>query len=326
MCYEINPKCYRQVFVLPKEIVEKHIKLAGALQLKVLLWIFYHDGVCDDITVLADALGASASDVQDALQYWLVNDLICCNNDGNYAASDAKEAALSTSSPKQAVPIRPPVRAQKPNRTEVARRGKESPEISWLLCEAQNKFKRSLSFAESSTLVWLMDTYGMSPAIIIMVIEYALSIDCCNIKFIENTAIQWAKAEIDTVEKAEQHLTQLEQTRTEWHTVCRVFGLERRKPSKQEETYIARWMREWSLSTAMLQAAYDQCVNNTGKVSFAYINKVLEQWHKAGYQKPEEIQQKSGTVAKSGRTVKRASASNDKSYDIDEIEQFILNQ
>ena len=48
MGYKIDPSAYSDVFVFPKSVVKKHIKLAGAAQLKVLLWLFCRGGICED--------------------------------------------------------------------------------------------------------------------------------------------------------------------------------------------------------------------------------------------------------------------------------------
>ncbi len=325
MQYQISRIGYQKVFVLPQAVVDQHIKLAGALQLKVLLWLYYHQESISDLEAIALDLGATTSDVQDALQYWIVNGLIETTENDCDPIKEAP-ALVTASAAKVSNPITPPVRSQKPSRSEVAQRGQESEEVSWLLCEAQNKFQRTLSFAESSTLIWLMDTYGLSPAIILMVVEYAISVDKCNIRFIESTAIRWAKDEIDTVAKAEEHLIKLEQSRSDWNMICRCFGVEKRKPSKQEEIYISRWLHEWHFDFEMLKAAYDQCVNNTGKISFPYISKVLEQWHAAGYRKPEDIQQilfeKNGSNSK----IKKSSQIKSTSIDLDEIELSLENK
>jgi DnaD/phage-associated family protein len=317
LSYEINPTAYRKVFVLPSQVVEDHIKLAGALQLKVLLWLFYHQGVLEDIQTLANDLGANPSDVQDALQYWVVNQIITTEKAPK--EETVNEPSAVTVSP--IVPIVP--KAQKPSRSEVAKRGEESEEVSWLLREAQSKLNHTISFAEASTLVWLMDTYGLSPAVILMVIEYAVSVDKCNIRFIETTALNWIKNDITTVEQAENHLTELEQARTEWNLICRVFGLDKRKPSKQEEIYVSRWIREWKFSPDMLKAAYDHCVNNTGKVKFPYINKVLDDWHKAGFKKPADTQGQPQNTNNGKKGLQRASDKKSTSYNMEDLESLI---
>ena len=39
MGYKVNPESLSAVFMVPSQIVDKHIKLASGQQLKVLLWI-----------------------------------------------------------------------------------------------------------------------------------------------------------------------------------------------------------------------------------------------------------------------------------------------
>lgn len=323
MTYKIHPDGYRRVFVLPKSLVEDHIKLAGALQLKVLLWVYYHQEPFSDCSAMAADLGASPSDIQDALQYWIVNGVIQ-PSDSTIQSTPKPETTVK----KEVVKVSPTkvvsAKTQKPNRSEVAKRGQESPEIGWLLSEAQNKFSRTLTFSELSTLVWLIDTYGLSPGVILMVIEYAVSLNQCNIKFIEKNAIDWYKNDIDTIEKAEEYLTRIEATRNNWNTVRRSFGIDQRKATKQEALYVERWIEEWCFSGKMLQEAYNRCVDNTGKISFPYINKVLEKWYTAGFKKPSDIVEDYNKPKKS-RGLKKTSDSGS-SYDIDEIQQMVLSQ
>ena len=318
MRYQVNPQSYHNVFVLPRQVVEKHLKLAGALQLKVLLWIYAHDGVCEDPAMIGADLGADPSDICDAMLYWLHNQIVITDEPEASAKPPAKADETPVAAPPPAAPAR-----QKPTRADVARRGSESPELAWLLQQAQSKLNRTLSFNESASLIWIADTCGLSPAVIMMIIEYAASLDKCNMRFIESTALQWAKEEVNTVERAEQYLIDQERVHNDWNRVCHLFGIERRKPSKQEEIYCQRWLRDWTFSDAMLKAAYDECVNHTGKVSMTYINKVLAAWHNSGFTKPQDTQTDETKPRKSGAkaTLQRGS----KSYDIDEIEDFILN-
>ena len=65
----INPSAYDSVFVLPSSVADKHIRLAGAVQLKVLLWIFRHSAEKPEIQDVSSALGIPCADISDALQY-----------------------------------------------------------------------------------------------------------------------------------------------------------------------------------------------------------------------------------------------------------------
>ncbi len=321
MTYSLNLESYRETFSVPSSLVHQHLKLAGALQLKVLLWICGNKGLCTDINQIAADLGANPTDVQDALQYWICNNVICELNSQQNQLQAAAETAVPQ--PVVSAPVAPPP-IPKPTRAEVARRSAESGEVSFLMQEAQSKFGRGLSANESSTLLWLMDAYGISPAIIITVMGYAASVDKCNIRFIQTTAIDWANNEIDTVEKAEQYLTKIEQSRSDWYLVSRAFGIEKRKATAKEEIYVDRWLHTWNFSQQMLKCAYDSCVNSTGKLSFAYIDKVLNTWFSAGIQKPEDITDTpSGGKQTPKKTLKKASQSRSSSYDINELEELI---
>ena len=77
-----------------------------------------------------------------------------------------------------------------------------------------------------------------------------------------------------------------------WAVVCKAFGIERRKPSKKEETLSLLWVNDWKISPEMLKEAYDICVDSKSKYSFAYIAKIIENWHNNGYKKVEDIKPK----------------------------------
>lgn len=71
MNYKVNPDSLSAVFMVPSQIVDKHIKLAGGQQLKVLLWTLRHAGEGFDMEKLCRDLNFSVPDAQDYLQYWV---------------------------------------------------------------------------------------------------------------------------------------------------------------------------------------------------------------------------------------------------------------
>ena len=50
-------------------------------------------------------------------------------------------------------------------------------------------------------------------------------------------------------------------------------------------------MDEWKFSMDIIKLAYYECADNTHKVVFRYINKVLESWHNAGVKTVEDVEQ-----------------------------------
>ena len=370
MGYKIDPSAYSDVFAFPKSVVKKHIKLAGAAQLKVLLWLFCRGGICEDTKDISADTGLSKTDIADAMQYWIVNGLVsdtdarssfdaakkskmpenedlplfsqkaefqkadgAPDEDGVFSpafskggkTSKASEAGKQQSGIKtawQKEKVERPA-AKKISRYEIAKRAAESDEIAFLLNEGQKKLGRTLSNAEMTGLVWLHDGEGMSCEVIIMLLEYTSAIGKNNIRYIEATALSWLKEGIDTVAKAENHIIELEKSRQEWRKISSAFGIDRPVPSKNEQTYATRWLREWRFSMKMIKAAYDICADNTGKMSLSYMNKILASWHDGGITKLEDIPEKTGkTTAVKAKNQNK----NTKSYDMDEVKQLLASQ
>ena len=76
MSYQINLGEWNSVFAVPSSLVDKHMRLAGAVQLKVLLWVLRHAGEEFPVEKLAAAVGASPADTRDAMQYWVATGLL----------------------------------------------------------------------------------------------------------------------------------------------------------------------------------------------------------------------------------------------------------
>ena len=76
MNYQWNPACLTRVFALPAEVVDRHIRLAGSAQLKVLLWLSCRGEGEFDPAACSAAIGLSPADCSDALQYWVACGLL----------------------------------------------------------------------------------------------------------------------------------------------------------------------------------------------------------------------------------------------------------
>ena len=169
MGYVISPTAYSRMFGVPTEVVDKHIRLAGAVQLKALLCLLARPDQACDPAGLSALLGLPAEDLADAMQYWISAGLVSDTSKTDPAASSDQEHSKQT----QQTPAQPgrnkrrPAPSQaKPSREEVIARGEQSQEIAWLLTQAQLRLGRTISVGEMSTLVYLHDTEG-SPAEVI---------------------------------------------------------------------------------------------------------------------------------------------------------------
>lgn len=87
MKYRLELGIWGSVFAVPTQIVDRHLKLCGAAQLKVLLTLLRHSNGAMELSELAAAVGLAPGDTQDALNYWLACGVL-------YAQDDAQEALV----------------------------------------------------------------------------------------------------------------------------------------------------------------------------------------------------------------------------------------
>lgn len=276
MGYNINPVCLSSVFTLPSSLADNHLKLANPEHIKVLIYIFRNlsDGI--DVNKISYNTGVSEYDVKEALLYWADANILLPENPTQTHDNKIYNKTVS--------------KTEKPTRIDVARRGLEDEKIRYLLQETQLKFGRNLKNNESATLVWLYEDVGLDVSLILLIVQYAVTHDKKNIRFIEQTATEWADKGIDNLADAEEQLRLKTEGEIAWRSISSIFGLERRKPSKKETELSVLWLNDWKISKDLISAAYDECVNNKGKYLLSYIAKVIENWHKSGIETLDDIE------------------------------------
>lgn len=344
MNYQINLGDWGAVFAVPASLVDQHMKLAGAAQLKALLWLLRHCTAENSLETIAGGIGLSTGDTADALQYWVACGLLSSQGDLLYpsdvkpTASDIRKNSGQAPVPPIHMPAKPkdtsisnqtadlPTQkttflassTPKPNSAEVTKRQAESSEISFLLNEAQVRLGKLISPGDCATLIHLHDWAGLPVSVILMVIEYATSLEKTNMRYIEKVAVSWANDEIDTLEKAEQKLQEMHAQKNTWNKVRNTLGLSSRMPSQRESDFSMKWVDEYKMPLDLIRLAYDECVDNTGKISFAYMNKILERWFDAGVKNKNDTE----NLRKKTDTKKmKLKAAKEPSFDLDKYDQ-----
>ena len=271
MKYVLNASAMLAPFFVPASVVDKHIKLATANQLRVLLTFLKNVSIGPSPKFLADALKLPESEVIDALNFWVEREVI---------ATEGEKAAIVNEDKAPVAPVRSA--AIKPTREEVSSAAMSDPKIPFLIQEAEMKLSRGLRDGEIRTLCWLYLDHGMDVSLILMLVEYAVSENKATIAFIEATALSWLAAGVTTLTEAEEQIEIRNRRKTAWGVVLSAFGMEYRMPSDKELELSGKWVLEWGFKSEMLKEAYNICVDKNAKVSFAYVNKILEKWHKSG--------------------------------------------
>ncbi len=326
MEYKLNLGAWNSVFAVPCDIVDKHIKLAGAAQLKVILWILRHAGEAFTTEDISASLSMSAADVRDSMLYWKETGVICenegsfsppekvsqTNNDmpaaENNAGSVTKGAVKNNDNApndnsadekndtknaetEEKKASRTLSRPEKPDMVRLTERMNNDASIAYLMQAADEIFGRPTSNNEKETLLLINEYDGLPVEVILMLIQYAARIGKCNARYIEKTAINWSDDEINTLERAEQRIQQLTSGRSAASQVMKLFGLPSHSPTENEIKFADRWLNTWKFSHEMVRLAFEICVDAKHEYIPKYVNTILERWNNSGIRTLEQAEE-----------------------------------
>ena len=287
--YKIDPAAYTGVTVLPSVIAQRHLKLAGLAQLKVIVYAFANAANPFSPEEAAEQTGISPEEAADALEYWRGKGLLLTEDERPKAEESPLPEPEQT--PDKPARVFTEVKPTRLRRDEIAARLAESPEVGFLFTEAQSRLGRTIGDGDQSSLLLLHDYYGLPVAVILAICEYAKTHGKSNnMSYIYTVGLDWSKREIDTVERADEELRHLESIHARWGEFCEATGMRRVKPTAAQAKYFAIWLDEWHFPMSVIALAFEEMSKNTaGKVSFNYVNKVLSNWHMNGVKTPEAV-------------------------------------
>lgn len=308
MAYTIDFGPWGSIFAVPAAVADRHLKFCSEAQLKVLLLALRQGQSPVDTAGIAGRLGLTEAEVDDCLQYW-------------------QEARLFTEGsapqPEKAgpAPAEPPKKTVEEGVTTIRSRGHLSPgEVNALLREDKRfaglaaeleKARGSvLSPSEREILAYLCGSLELTPEYLLVAAAYCRDRGKKKMSYLEKMVAGWLEEGIDTYEKAEVHIRRLTRQEDDEGRIRRLFGLPERALTAREKACINRWCGEYMTPDALIKLAYDRAVEATGKVSFAYIDKVLAAWTAKGITTVE--------AAEAERTAAQKAAAGEYSFDIGE--------
>ena len=220
MSYTINLGQWNDIFVVPKSVVSKHLKLANQDYIKILLLILANPQNSFSDEDIAELCGILPENVSDGIRFWIDCGVLSLSNNELVPCS-IKETDVPKPLPVQKIEEK--VQEEKtleisknvkiktkeaPRLTsfEVSQRINNTDELKWIMSETEKLFGRFLNQTETATLVSLFDYASIPADIIVMIIEYCVSIEKTNVRFIEKTAYSWIDQGIDTHQKVENHI------------------------------------------------------------------------------------------------------------------------
>lgn len=260
---------------IPQVACDKLIQSGKSTYLAVYMFTLsqYYNGKTDITNgLIADALHINIIDVVNAFLYCSSQGLIKIHNfvdvtdsefDIEFCFNLCGKVALSDFKPHY-------------HGAEISKKIAEDGKLSQMYKIVSTTLGKNLSSADIEILYSLHDYYGMSPEVIAVMIDYLVSRNITTMRKIEKEAQKWVENGVDSVAKAKRHIKKREELLSYANTVKRIVGAIERKLTTKELEFINKWQTEFKSTPEQIKEAYEKTVDATGKVSFNYMNKILE--------------------------------------------------
>lgn len=327
MNYIIDYENKGSYFSVPYIIVNKHLKKSPEGFIKVLLYILSEgEGsfLTDDI---ADKTGIDENEVHSAISFWVSKKVIRCDSVCSQNSPDLM------SEQHKHTEVKPEVKAVNPSPESLSKKisvryspkdiekiVEGSPELKILMDNSQIIMKRPIKHSEQGSLINIHEYYGFSVSVILMLLEYCEKIGKSSIGYVEAVAKSWFEKGISDHSSAEKEIIKLLERSSLEKQVAKTFGLET-KLTPTQTAYIEKW-NSFEFDIDIIAYAYEKCVDSLNKLSFPYINKILESWAEKGYKTREQASSETPPAKKKASTVK---PEKEHSYNLDDFYKMALH-
>lgn len=256
---------------------------ANGTYVKIYLYLLAKAGGNVEYSEIASALSVLESDVVNAVEYWRKEGVVSIS-DGTLCLS-AEAPALAEDTPQQVYTAPPETETVKKTdytTKQVSDAVLASPALRDMMAVAEELLGKPLNPSEMESLYWFYDGLGFSPEAILMLLEYCVARGKPRISYAEKVALSWKERGLVTSEDISRFLRDSERRLDAQKQIMDAMGIGGRPAAAGEEQYFSKWLGEYAMSVEMVLLAHEYCLMQTNKLSFPYMDKILERWNAAG--------------------------------------------
>ncbi len=306
MQLKVNSKKWKRFFSVPCSLTEDYLKLADASALKLILYLLSDESDEFDKQSFIKASGVTEEAFEDALLFWKQLGVISVNGEEFAKVAIAKPADKPQE--KQSVKVLHASYSPKDIKEMLV---KDSL-MKELFVEAEHTLGRLLKHADHEMLINLLDFYGLKPQSVILILEYCKSIGHAAAGYIDSVARDFFENGITDFVELDAEISRRKDLLNNESKIAYVLKTEAKLTKKQSE-YIKSWL-EMGFGEEMIAEARERCVDATNKLSFPYINKILQSWASKNIFTLKQLE----SEAKPQATKEKSS------FSIDEFDSFTL--
>ena len=297
--------------LLTNDFIDVHMPKANGEFVKVYLFLLRHIDDLDSIIsvpTIADRLNNTEKDIIRAIKYWENQGLLSLIRDSdenivNLEFSPApvlqqSERVIETISvtptsvastftvPEPIAPTTVTPTFQSPIPFEPYKAKKSAEELKTVLHITELYLGRTISSAESESIIHLYEDLDMSSDLIEYLVGTCVDSGNKSLAYINRVALDWHDKGIRTVKEAK---TESRKYNKIYSTVINALGIINRGLAKQEINYIDKWTNQYNFNVKIIEEACNRTIIKTSQPSFKYVDSILKDWYKNDVTSIEDI-------------------------------------
>ncbi len=187
---------------------------------------------------------------------------------------------------------------ERPSYTErdvIAAMDSSDDSFKMLCSEVQRLLGKCLNTEEMKILLSFVRYLGLPVEVISVLVSYCKdrqhqrgSRYNPSLRSIEKEAYRWAEQGIDTLESAAAYIHEQNIRHTQMGQLMNLLQIHGRNLTPAEERYALSWL-DMGFDQEVLAAAYERTCLNTGRLSWQYMNKILQSWNENGIKTADQL-------------------------------------
>ncbi len=168
-------------------------------------------------------------------------------------------------------------------------------EFRHLYGEIQRLLGRTLNTEELKIILGFTRYLGLPADVIVVLVNYCKErsrqkgkLRLPSLRTIEKEAYAWAERGIDTMEEAGAFIQAQNVQNSRVQELMDILQIRGRQLTPGELKYAKGWL-DMGFARDVFAMAYERTCINTGRMNWAYMNKILTRWHEAGLHTAEAV-------------------------------------
>ena len=263
---------------IPDLFILNYMNSLQELDIKLYLYILFlfKNSLEVDVATLAKHFSVTETEILNSLDVLQAEELLNKTSQG-FIIVDIKEIEVN----KSYIPKMEP----KVNRVQSELERKRMAAASAI---NESFFQGIMSLGWYTDIGTLFKNYSFSEEVMIALFHYCMERKALNRKYVYAVAENWYKGGVKTFEQLEEYLENYDNIQKIKQKIVKSLRLNRNL-TKYEEQYIDTWIKDYKYDFDIIEEALKRTVSKPNP-SLKYVDGILSNWHKKGYQKKEDIE------------------------------------